>query len=304
MVEKAKGACHYKQHFTVRRYNKNQGVQMSNELLEIVQTIESIYRLDISMYDDAFLNQIVERRLLGTEIKNVSDYIQYLSNNSDEATILLRSLNINHTEFFRKPLTFAHLEQWILPRLIEGRSDNRELRIWSAGCSSGQEAYSIAMLLENINLKKQKQSRYRIIATDISKSALLAAKKGEYNEKDIQMIRVMDLKEFFVKSGETYTVCDRLKKHVSFSTYNLLDNVSSYPQESIFGNFDLVVCSNILFYYKPHYQHSILKKMINSMDEYGYLIKGEAEKQIVEKYSDLYLVAPPSPIFKQRRGVR
>ncbi|SHE34383.1 CheR family methyltransferase [Alkalibacter saccharofermentans] len=271
---------------------------------EIIHSVRSIYGLDISKYDISFLKRAVEKRCSITETKNISDYIQYLSSNSDEATILFQSLNIIHTEFFRNPLTFAHLEQWILPRLMEEKSDNNELRIWSAGCSSGQEVYSIAMLIESITSKKQIKKRYRIIATDISESALHAAKKGEYNEKDIQMIRVKDLNDFFVKSGEKYKVCDRLKQHVSFSTYDLLDNRSACPQESIFGNFDLVVCSNMLFYYKPNYQHNMVKKLIDSMDEHGYLITGEAEMQIVAKFKDLFLVVPPSPIFKKRRGAK
>lgn len=277
---------------------------MNTDLKEIVNTISNIHGFDISKFDDTFLKRAAEKRCEMVKAQKFSVYVQYLSNNSDEAVALFQSLNITHSEFFRNPLTFAHLEQWILPRLMENKADNGELRIWSAGCSSGQEPYSIAMLVENINAKKQRSTRYRIIATDISESALDEAYEGLYSEKDVQNIRVKDLKEFFVRSGEKYKVCDRLKKHVSFSIYDLLDNLSSYPQESIFGNFDLVLCSNMLFYYKSDYQKSIVKKVINSMDENGYLVTGEAERQILEQYGGLYLVAPPSPIFKQVRGVK
>lgn len=277
---------------------------MFNEFAEIVQIMKSVYGLDISKYDDMFLKRAAEKRFAAAKTEQASDYIKYLSGNSDEANILFRSFSITHTEFFRSPLTFAHLEQWILPRLMEEKPDNGELRIWSSSCSSGEEAYSIAILVENINSKRTKKIRYRIIATDISESALLEAKKGEYNEKDIQVLRVKDLKDFFVKSGETYSVCDRLKKNVSFSAYDLLDTRSACPQESIFGNFDLVVCSNMLFYYKPDYQHGVVKKLINSMNEHGYLVTGEAERQTVAKFCELYMIAPPSPIFKQRRGVK
>lgn len=277
---------------------------MNNELTEIVQIAKGLYGLDISMFDDTFLRQTVEKRFVIIGAKNVPDYVQYVSNNSDEASAFFESLHITHTDFFRNSLTFAHLEQWILPSLLEKKSDNSELRIWSAGCSSGQEAYSIAMLIENIHTKKSRQLRYRIIATDISESALLQAKLGEYTEHDIQKIRVKDLHEFFVKTGITYTVMERLRQHVSFSNYDLLDSLTSYPCESIFGNFDLVVCSNMLFYYKPNHQHCIVKKLINSMDKYGFLVTGEAETQAVENFSELFQVAPSSPIYKQRRGVR
>jgi len=277
---------------------------MDNELIEIVHYAKSVYGLDISMYDDSFLTQSTEKRFAATGTTTISEYIRFVSDNPDEAVILFRSLNITHTEFFRNFLSFAHLEQWILPSLLADKSDNSELRVWSAGCSSGQEAYSLAMLVENLQMKTSRQLRYRIIATDISESALLQGIKGEYSESDIQRIRVQDVKEYFIRTGATYTVCDSLKNHVSFSSYDLLDSRSSYPQESIFGNFDLVVCSNMLFYYKPDYQYDIVKKLINSMDKSGYLVTGETERHTIEKFSELYQVAPPSPIYKLRRCMR
>jgi len=273
---------------------------MKNELMDTVQVMDSTYGIDISKYDDTFLKQAIKKRCAATEAKTLSEYNQYLSGNVAEVQILFVSLNITYTEFFRNTLTFAHLEQWILPELIERKSKMNELRIWSAGCSTGQEAYSIAMLIENLCAKKTKAFRYRIIATDISESALTVARRGEYNKEAIQNIRVRDVNSNFEKAGETYKVCERVRKHVSFSIYDLLDNLCSYPQESIFGNFDLVICSNLLFYYQPEYQHRILKKLINSMAGNGYLISGEAERHVITKVGGLRTVVPPSPIFQRK----
>lgn len=277
---------------------------MNNELTKIIQIYKKIYDLDISMYDDKFLKQVLESRLSVKEKLNPLDYLNDLSSNPIEVEILKQLLNNNHTEFFRNTLTFAHLEQWILPNLMGNKLGNNELRIWSAGCSTGQEAYSIAILIENINSQKKEKTRYRIIATDISETALIEAKKGIYNESDILKIRVKDLKEFFLKSGDKYKINEDLKKNISFATYDLLDSLSSYPHESIFGNFDLVICCNLLFYYKKKHQDQILAKLINSMDEDGFLITGETEKQSVSNFNNLYLTVPPSPIFKKRRGAK
>ncbi len=274
---------------------------MSHRLSEIAN---SIYGLDISQYDDSFLLQSAQKRFACTGTTTISEYVQFVAENPDEAVKLFRSLNITHTEFFRDPLSFAHLEKWILPSLLAGKPDTSELRIWSAGCSSGQEAYSLAMVLENIHMKRPNKLRYRIIATDISESALLLANKGEYSETDIQRIRVQDLREFFCKTGETYTVCDRIKANVSFATYDLLDSRTSFPTESVFGNFDLVICSNILFYYKEDHQHRIVEKLIRSMDEHGYLLTGETEIPAFEKFGNLYQVVPPSPIFRVRKCMK
>lgn len=271
---------------------------MISELSELVKHINN---LDISKFDSSFLAQMVKKRcaLVGTE--TLSDYVQYITLHPDEADMLFHSLHISYTEFFRNTLTFAHLEQWILPSLIERKPENSELRIWSAGCSSGQEAYSIAMLIENLSIKNK---RYRIIATDISESVLIQAKHGKYAEHDIQKIRIRDLHEHFIRSEGSYTIADQVKEHILFSHYDLLSSISAYPQESIFGNFDLVICSNVLLYYAPEMQHEVVKKLINSMDSHGFLITGEAERQAVEKFKNLYQVVPPSPIYQQRRNRR
>lgn len=277
---------------------------MDADIGKLMHIVKDESGIDLSMYDERFLRQVVHKRFPHVRVSTVADYVRHVSGNPDERDALVQSLNITHTEFFRNPLTFAHIEQWILPSLSEAKAETCELRIWSAGCSTGQEAYSIAMLMENLQGRNSKQIRYRIIATDISESALIQASEGIYRESDVQRIRLHDLNEYFIRQNGTYAVNDRLKKHVWFHAYDLLDSASSYPRESIFGNFDLVVCSNLLFYYRPASQHDIMRKLINSMDAKGFLITGEAERQIVERFNELYPVASPSPIYKQRRSVQ
>lgn len=276
---------------------------MNGELSRIIQIYKNIYKLDISMFDEKFLQQVIDNRQAVHEIKESAEYVEALTNKPEEAETLYKLLNNNYTEFFRNTLTFAHLEQWILPNLMERKQGN-ELRIWSAGCSTGQEAYSLAILLDNINFKKKDKTRYRIIATDIKESALKEANIGVYNESDILKVRVKDLRDHFFKTGEKYRINEDLKKNIIFTGYDLLDNKTSYPQESIFGSFDLVMCCNLLFYYNKNHQEQILEKLVNAMDEDGYLITGETEKQVVSKINNLYLAAPPSPIFKRRRGAK
>ncbi len=273
---------------------------MLNDVQNIVKAAKDLYGRDFTQYDDSFFMQTIERRCEYLGVNNVQDYFEIISNNGAEVDSLAQSLNITYTEFFRNALTFAHLEQWILPNLIDKKQAGSELRVWSAGCSSGQEAYSIAMLLENELEKGRKSFRYRIIATDISESALMLANIGEYREEAVQKIRLRDINMFFDRKGETYTMSERLKQHVSFSRYDLLDPLSANPQESIFGNFDLVICSNVLFYYKNKSQSFILKKLLNALTGNGYLITGEAERHIVQKYSGLRAVASPAPIFQKK----
>jgi len=278
---------------------------MDIEIENTIQVMRCIHGADISMYDVGFLQQVLDKRRAATKNACLPDYVSYLTLNPAESQCLSSSLNITLTEFFRNTLTFANLENWLLPNLINQKTDNNELRIWSAGCSTGQEAYSIGMLVENILAKKTKTIRYRIIATDISEFALTTAQKGEYSQDAIQNIRVKDINNYFDQFGTMYQVKDSLRKQVSFSSYDLLDLYTSSPQESIFGNFDIVFCCNLLFYYQPEIQKRILKKLINTMAEDGYLITGEAEKHVVTSLGGLRMVAPPSAIFqKSLRGLK
>ncbi|MEI6578102.1 MAG: CheR family methyltransferase [Eubacteriales bacterium] len=265
---------------------------------EVVHVMKNIYGLDVSVFDESFMQKTISSRCAVQNIPVFPDYSVYLSNNSAEASNLLNTLNNNYSEFFRNSLTFANLEQWILPKLIQQKADSNELRIWSAGCAAGQEPYSIAMLLEAFSATRSTSVRYRIIATDISNSALETAKNGEYNEDALQNMKMKFVKAFFEKTGEKYKVISSLKENIEFSVYDLLDKNSFYPHESIFGDFDIVFCSNLLFYYKPGQQQFILNKMIRAMAKDGYLITGEAEKNLLANRTDLHMAAPPAAIFQ------
>lgn len=273
---------------------------MDIDFTEIIQLLAHNFKLDITQFEDTFIMQILDKRIKVLNLQNLNEYYTFLKLNDDEIKVLAQRLNIHHTDFFRTGLIFAHLEQWILPRLLDSKTEKNELRIWSAGCSSGQEPYSVAMIIENINATRPVKKRYRIIATDISESILMKATHGEFYEKDVQNIKLKDLNEYFIKSGNRYKVNDRLKQNISFSQYDLLDKKSASPYQSIYGGFDLILCSNVLFYYKEKIQKNIIQKLVNALDINGYLISGDVEKQTVAHYSGMQSVVAPSPIFKKR----
>jgi len=135
------------------------------------------------MYDESFLRKCVETRRGKTACASNGDYLAHLSGNEEEADVLLRSLTITYSKFFRNPLTYSYLEQSVLPTLIEKRSreGRLELRIWSAGCAAGQEAYSLAILLEDLGEKRRSEIPFHICATDTSAQDLDAGRKGMYS---------------------------------------------------------------------------------------------------------------------------
>jgi chemotaxis methyl-accepting protein methylase len=218
-----------------------------------------------------------------------------------EALALLQSLNVGYSEFFRSPLTFALLEQWVLPGLAAARGTRRpqELRVWSAGCAAGQEAWSIAILLEELAAARAEAFSFRVIATDISKPALALAREGVYNRGAMRNVALKHIGRYFVVEDGNYTVVPALRARVDFSTYDLLDERSVCPPESLYGDFDLILCCNVLLYYQPKARQVILDKLGRALSPGGYCATGETEQRIVGDARGFRAVAPPATVFQR-----
>jgi len=267
---------------------------------KIVGILMSLHGIDITKYDAYFLERSIQKRIKETQCASEAAYFNILESNKKEREIFLNSLNISYTEFFRNPLTFAVLERILLPSIVlkRGNTKQKEIRIWSAACAGGQEAYSLAMLLEEqINGGKNKLN-YRIFVTDQKGSQVNAAQEGRYVAADLSNLNLKRVNQWFTRHGDTFTVKNELKKNIDFSIFDLFSDQLSCPPASIFGDFDLVICANILFYYKPEYQNKILKKMSDSLAHDGYLVTGETERDRLLKQNYIE-VFPQSGIFQR-----
>lgn len=273
---------------------------------EIVRAIRRIRKQDVSRFDEAFLVKTLNKRLSASGIQSAEDYAEHLSNNPEEADSFCNSLNVAYSEFFRNPLTFALLEQLILPSLIakKKKAGRTELRVWSAGCAAGQEIYSIAILLDELIVGSESNVVPRLFATDHSSLELERARQGVYDLASVRNVPLKHIRRYFTAKGDSYKIVDRIKNRVDFSVFDLLDERSESPAASIYGDFDLVICSNLLFYYRPEVRQAILGRICRSLAANGILVTGEAERDIVSKQGGLRAVAPPSAIFQQimRRG--
>ncbi len=258
---------------------------------------------DLSIYDESFLKRCVEKHMEKLSAKNVVDYCGLLNRDKAAAEAFAHSLHITYSRFFREPCSFAAIERR-LPGLIESKADGREIRVWSAGCAYGQEAYSIAILLDEIISAAAGDMHYRIFATDISPEVLRAAETGVYRFDSIRDVRAGRLKKYFVHAGDLYRVSPLLKKNISFSVYDLLDRYSAHPAESIFGSFDIVLCSNVLLYYKSDLRLFMMEKLTRSLAGGGFLVVGEAEKGIAEKSAELAAIHTSEAVFKKANGKR
>lgn len=258
---------------------------MVNKVTEIVDLLSESYATDVSGFDRSFIEKSIERRLAIHKDLKISDYITLLKNKPDEGNLLIESLHISFSEFFRNPLTFAYIEQFVLPLLWNQKlkGNNSEIRIWSAACASGQEAYSIAILLDELNLQSSKKIKYRIFATDNNASELEKAKIGEFDSGTMQKVSLRRVQNYFNLHNEHYSISPAIKQQVDFSLFDLLADQPASPAPSIYGNFDLVICCNLLFYYMPVSRRWILEKISKTMTPGAFLVTGETERDILVK---------------------
>jgi chemotaxis methyl-accepting protein methylase len=217
--------------------------------------------------------------MIKSKCGTTSEYLEYLQNNTEELDALIDVFTINVSNFFRDPLVFEYLEKIIFRKLINsGTLKNDDLlRIWSAGCSHGEEAYSIAMTLNEFLNREKKTLDTRIFATDIDKKVLATGKSGVFGKQSLSNVKLSLAESYFNKESGKYIVKDELKETVRFSFFNLLDDTHIYPPESIYGSFDLVFCRNVLIYFERESQEIIFDKLYKSLKINGFLVLGEAE---------------------------
>jgi chemotaxis methyl-accepting protein methylase len=273
------------------------------DLDELALAIRHTHGPDVSTYEASFLAKSLELRHAQAGCSSRAAYLQRLLVDRDEADLLLRSLNISYSAFFRNPLTFALLAQSVLPNLLD-TADHAGIRIWSAGCAAGQEAWSLAMQMDDLAAGREQPVPFRIIATDISDDALTRARRGIYDFAEVQNVPLKFARTYLVGDGDNYTIAPTLRKRVDFSAHDLLDAALSSPAASIYGDFDLVICSNVLFYYRSDIRQHIIDKLCQTLRPGGYFVTGEAEREIVVGRKELQTVSPSTAVFRRRGAAR
>lgn len=276
-----------------------------NEMLDtIIHVLNSVHGLDISPFDETFVWKAVEKRCLELGLETDEVYGKYLAGCRAEAEVLFGSLHIGYTQFFRNPFAFDLLGQVLLPRQVSDRAKagHSEFRVWSACCAAGQEAWSIAILLDEVTGAESCPLGYRIFATDLSEPDLTLARAGVYSADAVDNLRLRQLRRYFVRHDDSYAICQRLRDRVSFATYDLLDTSSGCPSGSIYGDFDLVFCCNLLFYYRPDIRRRILDKLCRALSPGGYFVTGEAEREIVLKCGSFDEVGFMTGVFQKGRN--
>lgn len=258
---------------------------MTNQTVHIKQILLEKSNIDFSVYDSSFLQKMIEDQMKKSGLKNIDKYASLLETSEYEAQQLAEKLSNSFSMFFRNPYSFSVLEFIILPSLLIEMNSKKmnEIRIWSSACAAGQEVYSLAILLEELKQNSQIDFNYRIFASDRSDKQIELAKNGIYSEESLANVSLKRLKKWFTQENNSYKIDKSLQQNIEFSVFDLLNTKTNFPPESIYGAFNLILCSNLLFYYENASQQIILEKIKKSMAANASFLTGESERGIVSK---------------------
>ncbi len=267
---------------------------------DVLEYIRLARNVDFSGFHKSLSERKIDERIQCLDLQSVSDYLSYLKIDPGEVDVLINDLVVKFTLFFRNPLVFEFLRHDILPKLLSEKKDHRELRIWCAGCASGEEPYSIAIILNELMKQETHPFVPFIFATDVSQPIMAASSRGVYSVESLENVRLGLLHNYFKKDKkDKYLLNDTIKKMVHFSIDDLTSNNRFAPPDSVFGGFDLILCRNVLIYYDRKIQNRIVNKLYKALDNRGHLILGSCEYLPKEVESKMITVHNKSRIYRK-----
>lgn len=227
--------------------------------------------LDFTQYKKPTILRRLQRRMVATDCAELADYFTYVHSHPEEYRLLVQSVLINVTEFFRDPEIFRVLREQALPDLLAyARTHGGTLRCWSAGCATGEEAYSLAMLVAEALGSDLEQFQVRIFATDVDPEAIAFARRGVYPVAAFADVPEALVTRYFTRDEDHYTAKKRLRSLLVFGQHDL-------AQRAPFPQMDLVLCRNVLIYFTPDLQERALQLFAYALREGGLLVLGKAE---------------------------
>lgn len=235
---------------------------------KVMMMLRDYCGIDFSYYKENTIIRRLERRLSINRFEKLDDYLKFLSESDKEKDILYRELLIGVTRFFRDETAFKALSDSILPKILS--ADKKQVRIWSAACSTGEEVYSLAMLIRNYLDEHKLDIEVKIFATDIDKRSLELAGQGIYPESIVSDVEPIMLAKYFIKRENGYQVGETLRKMAIFATHNVL-------KDPPFSKLDMIICRNLFIYLKPESQSKVLNLFYVALKPGGYMFMGNSE---------------------------
>jgi len=281
----------------VNSIDKNIGLSLNDRILnQIYRILFDTHGVDFSLYKKNTLIRRVERRLAALKIDSFQEYLQKIENSSEEITNLYHDILIGVTSFFRDKEAFEQLQTHI-ENLISKKEQGEEIRFWSIGCSTGEEAYSLAIILSEILKEKINKYKIKIFATDIDDEALKIARSGIYAETSLEGVDKKIIQRYFSVQKNQFEIKKSLRELVIFSKHNIIG-------DSPFLRLDLISCRNLLIYFSNNLQNKFFPIVHYSLRENGLLFLGKSES--IGQHIDLFnLMDKSTKIFRaQYTGIK
>ena len=282
----------FTQHPYVARVRANDPVLADDDALtRIFALLRERSGVDFTYYKPSTVIRRIERRIGVTRTEDIDAYVKYMQEQPAEVTTLFRELLIGVTSFFRDPAVFEKLRDEVIPELL-GTAGSGELRFWVAGCSTGEEAYTLAILCQETLTRLDVSHTVKIFATDIDRDAIRFAANGRYPESIAADIPATYLTRYFVRQDDHFQISRAIREMVVFAQHNLI-------KDPPFTRMDMVSCRNLLIYLQPVLQHRVLEYFSFSLHRGGILLLGTSET--VGEMDDHYEVLDsPLKLYRSR----
>ncbi|BDG08569.1 chemotaxis protein CheB [Anaeromyxobacter paludicola] len=280
-----------------RRQHPGESARGESEgLRELFELLSRQTGHDFSRYKRSTILRRLHRRMTATSTATIRDYVAQLSRDEGESHQLTDDLMINVTAFFRDGEPFQALESVVIPDVLE-RHSSEGVRIWVPACASGEEAYTVAMLVRERLDRMKRPPKAQIFATDIDASALAEARRGRYGSVIEKQVSPERLARFFVKRGESYTVTKDIRDLCIFTAHDV-------ARDPPFSRMDVVCCRNLLIYLEPALQRRVLETLHYALRPGGYLLLGKAEMMGTRELELFEVVEKADRLFRRRDGGR
>ncbi|MGB3639332.1 MAG: PAS domain S-box protein [Rivularia sp. (in: cyanobacteria)] len=240
------------------------------KLKQITNILSQYQQVNFSFYKPSTLSRRIHRRCAATSCDNVQEYIEVLQESDEEKQALFQDLSITVTNFFRDIACWEYLGEKVIPDLIENSQPDEELRFWVSACATGEEAYSLAILVDEALEDSQKKLRVKIFTTDINQNALETAAIGIYPATIASKVDPERLEKYFICKENSYQVTRKLRDMLIFATHDLTTDVG-------FTRINFISCRNILIYMQPELQRKVLQNLHFSLKSKGILFLGNSE---------------------------
>lgn len=239
-------------------------------LVDVIKIIKNHTPLDFSEYKRPTIIRRVVRRMVACNANTINDYIEILKNNTAEIDTLSKEFLISVTQFFRDPSAFEIIRSKVIPQIIENKLLVDTFKVWVIGCATGEESYSLAILIKEYLNDIKKDIEVKIFATDIDKDALAIASKGIYTESIVKDVSEERLSKYFYKDGDRYRVKESIRNMLIFAQHDITRNPP-------YNKLDLITCRNLLIYLNTVLQKKVLAMLHYCLNPGGYLFLGPSE---------------------------